>query len=403
MPSATGRLHSGNSRGPVLPSEGARSDSFGIYVHWPYCEARCPYCDFNAYVESTIDHGRWRDALARQLDHYAREYEGQDCGSIFFGGGTPSLMEPETARAVVRRISSLWNLSSDAEVTLEANPSSIESGRFAAYREAGINRVSIGVQSVRDAGLKRLGRLHSARDARNAFETARTRFDRVSIDLIYGRQGQSMSDWLSELEEAMEWLPDHLSLYQLTIEPGTPFGRLQEAGRLPGLPDSELAADMYLATLEECSRRGYANYEVSNFAKPGHESRHNLVYWNCGDYIGIGPGAHGRVTTSIGRAATETFPSPVAWLRAVEETGTGESGRTWLSRKEQAQEYLMMSLRLASGMNIERYEELAGRSVATPVVADLERRGFLLRNGSSLRATVNGALVLNTIVSELLA
>ena len=311
-------------------------------------------------------------------------------------------MHPETVDAIIERIDRHWGLLGDSEITLEANPSSSEAERFAGFSSAGVNRLSIGVQSLRDRDLAALGRLHTVEEARFAFDAAARCFDRVSIDLMYGRQHQTLADWRTELEEALGWGSDHLSLYQLTVEPDTAFGVRQSAGRLSGLADDELAAEMHLAAIDCCGRFGIRQYEVSNFCRPGGESRHNLLYWRGQDYLGIGPGAHGRFTVGGRRRATENYRSPAQWIQMVAKTGTGESKRYWLTGGEQAIEYLMMSLRLSEGSDIHRFQDMSGAPLNAGKLAMLEGDGLVRLSGGRLRATRRGGLVLNSIVAELL-
>ena len=377
------------------------STSLGIYVHWPYCQSKCPYCDFNAYASADFDHRTWLNAYLRQLDSYFEETSDRTCASVYFGGGTPSLMDPKTVGGILDRINSAWGFEDGHEVTLEANPSSSEAERFDGFRAAGVNRISIGVQSLRDDELRRLGRLHNAAEARSAFDAASSAFERTSFDLIYGRQHQSLDDWVGELEEALGWGSEHLSLYQLTIEPRTPFGARQRTGRLPGLPDDEQAADMFVATREICERSGYAQYEISNFAKPGSESRHNLLYWRYREFLGVGPGAHGRFAASGRMAATETHLSPDVWLSALAERGTGESKRTLISDSEQAKEYLLMSFRLAEGVDTRRYARMNGAELDSETIEHLAAEGLVEISEGFLRATDRGRLLLNAILTEL--
>ncbi|MEM9551751.1 MAG: radical SAM family heme chaperone HemW, partial [Pseudomonadota bacterium] len=273
-----------------------RNGGFGLYIHWPFCEAKCPYCDFNSHVVRDIDQSRWAEAYRQEIERAAAETQGRVLSTVFFGGGTPSLMHPDTVASVLDAVRRAWPMVNDPEITLEANPGSVEAHRFAGYRDAGVNRISMGVQALNDRALKRLGRIHSAADARAAFDIARRCFDRVSFDLIYARQDQTLSDWRRELDEALSMAVDHLSLYQLTIEDGTAFADRYRAGGLRGLPADDLSADMYAVTQEVCAEHGLSGYEVSNHARAEAESRHNLIYWRYGDYVGIGPGAHGRVT-----------------------------------------------------------------------------------------------------------
>ncbi len=385
-----------------MPDADWRKGGFGLYLHWPFCEAKCPYCDFNSFVRDRIDQARWRDAYLTELDRYAAWLPGRVLNSVFFGGGTPSLMDPDTVAALLDRIRRHWPLANDLEVTLEANPTSVEAGRFHAFAEAGINRVSLGVQALNDADLRRLGRTHSAADARQAFDIARQYFDRVSFDLIYARQDQDLSDWQAELSEALAMAVDHLSLYQLTIEPGTVFGARHARGKLRGLPHEDKAADMYEATQELCAAAGYPAYEVSNHARSGAESRHNLIYWRYGDFAGIGPGAHGRLTLDGRRFATGTFKNPEKWLRAAEGSG-GEAARHLISSEDQAQEYLMMSLRLSEGMSLSRFAELAGQDLNAEALARLTELSMLTVSDDIAKTTPQGRVILNAVISELLA
>jgi oxygen-independent coproporphyrinogen-3 oxidase len=313
-------------------AEDWQAGGFGLYVHWPFCQAKCPYCDFNSHVAARIDHARWREAYLKEIAVYAGLVPDRVLTSIFFGGGTPSLMEPETVAEVIAAARRAWPVANDLEVTLEANPTSVEAGRFAAYAEAGVSRVSLGIQALNDTDLQRLGRRHSVAEAIQAYEVARKFFNRTSFDLIYARQDQTLVDWRAELRLALDLAVDHLSLYQLTIEGGTAFGDRYAAGKLRGLPEEDLAADMYEATQDICGTAGLEGYEVSNHAKPGAESRHNLIYWRYGDYVGIGPGAHGRLTLNGQRHATEAWRAPGKWLDSVAK-GLGESLRDPLVRR----------------------------------------------------------------------
>ncbi|WP_116084814.1 radical SAM family heme chaperone HemW [Tropicimonas sp. IMCC34011] len=373
---------------------------FGLYIHWPFCAAKCPYCDFNSHVTRTVDHGAWADAYVREIARLAAETGDQRLDSVYFGGGTPSLMEPATVQAILDAVRAGWSVANDWEVTLEANPTSVEAARFAGYREAGVNRVSVGVQALDDASLKALGRLHSKDEALAALEVARSTFDRVSFDLIYARQGQSLSDWRDELLRGLDLGTDHLSLYQLTIEPGTAFWDRKQAGGLKGLPDEDLGADLYEATAELCAEHGFEAYEVSNFARDGARSTHNLIYWNAGDWGGIGPGAHGRLTLGGERIATEQTLLPKDWLAGVPD-GRHES-RHLLSSLDRANEYLMMGLRLRDGISLTRLESMAGRPLDANRLTDLEGYGLVERSGSRLAVTEAGRMVLNRVVSELL-
>lgn len=378
-----------------------RAGGFGLYVHWPFCQAKCPYCDFNSHVVPAVDQTRWAAALSSEIARLAAELPGRHLGSIFFGGGTPSLMEPETVDTVLRAARAAWGFANDIEITLEANPTSVERGRFQGFADAGVNRLSMGIQALNDTDLRRLGRMHSVAEARAAFEVARSCFDRVSFDLIYARQGQSRDAWRAELAEALAMAADHLSLYQLTIEPGTAFGARAAAGRLPGLPDDDRAADLYEDTQDICGAAGMAGYETSNHARPGAESRHNLVYWRSGDWAAVGPGAHGRITVPAGRLATEAHRAPGAWLEAVERQGTGDSLRTPVPPDEQATEQLLMGLRLAEGLDLARHARLAGAPLDPGAIARLADLGMVACENGRLRTTPRGRPLLNAVLREL--
>ena len=375
---------------------------FGIYVHWPFCTSKCPYCDFNSHVVANLDESRWLRAYLNEIDRYAEEVPDRVLSSIFFGGGTPSLMSPDTVAAIIARIRAHWPARNDLEVTLEANPGSVEAARFKGFSDAGVNRVSVGVQALNAADLKRLGRLHSVAEAMQALDIARNTFRRVSFDLIYARQDQSLADWRAELCHALGFAADHLSLYQLTIEPGTAFGDRHASGKLRGLPSEDLGAELYLATQELCEDAGFSAYEVSNHAQPGAESRHNLIYWNYGDYAGIGPGAHSRLSASGERQAIETHLTPGTWLAAA-EAGSGESLRRTLGQQEQAEEYLMMGLRLAQGIDLKRYSDLSGEPLEPAALRHLEAIGMIAPPDTHLRVTPQGRMVLNAVIQELFA
>ena len=377
-----------------------RDGGFGLYIHWPFCASKCPYCDFNSHVVASIDQRAWLEAYRVEIARLSAETGPRVLRSIFFGGGTPSLMDPEVVAGVIEAARAGWSFSNDLEITLEANPGSVERGRFAGYAAAGVNRLSMGVQALNDDDLRRLGRLHSVAEAQAAFDVARACFGRVSFDLIYARQGQTREGWKAELREALGMAVDHLSLYQLTIEDGTAFGARAAAGKLKGLPDDDLAADMYLDTQDICSAHGLPAYEVSNHARPGAESRHNLVYWRQGDWAGIGPGAHGRLMLEGQRWATEAPRAPGAWLEAVRR-GSGELPRVPVPVMEQATEYLLMSMRLAEGMDVARYERLSGAPLPEVAVADLSALGLVELCQGRLRATATGRPVLNAILRAL--
>lgn len=379
-----------------------RHGGFGLYLHWPFCAAKCPYCDFNSHVVAAIDQKRWERAYLAEIDRIAAETPGRILNTVFFGGGTPSLMNPELVAAILDKVRRSWPLANDLEITLEANPTSIEAGRFRGFSEAGVNRISMGMQALNDDDLRRLGRMHSVAEGRRAFDIARAQFPRVSFDLIYARQDQDLAAWERELREAISMAVDHFSLYQLTIEDGTVFGRRAAAGKLPGLPTDDVGADMYLKTQEICDMAGLSAYEVSNHARPGSECRHNLVYWHYGDYAGIGPGAHGRLTLNDVRQATETPKTPGAWLEAVERQGNGESIRDPLPREDQAVEFLLFGLRLAEGIDPLRYRALSGTSLPSEKIADLVQMGLLEPRSDRIQATAQGRAVLNGIIRELM-
>ncbi|MEM7522347.1 MAG: radical SAM family heme chaperone HemW [Pseudomonadota bacterium] len=374
---------------------------FGVYLHWPFCRAKCPYCDFNSHVSRFVDHDRWRAALVREIGS-ARDLTGpRAVDTVFFGGGTPSLMEPATVAALIEAIDRCWGLAPGAEITLEANPTSVEAGRFASYAAAGVNRVSMGVQALNDADLKRLGRMHDAAEARAAFDIARNVFERVSFDLIYARQDQSPAAWEAELKEALAMAVDHLSLYQLTIESGTRFAELHARGGLRGLPPDARAADMYAVTQAATAAAGMPAYEVSNHAAPGAESRHNQIYWRYGDYVGVGPGAHGRVTTAGVRRATEAPRDPATWLAAAE--GAGAVAVEPLPEGAEGDEYALMSLRLAEGMSLSRHANLAGAAIRPGRLTRLSEVGLISVEGDRVAATPEGRTVLNSVIADLLA
>jgi putative oxygen-independent coproporphyrinogen III oxidase len=384
---------------------GAGADpGFGVYVHWPFCLSKCPYCDFNSHVRgAAIDEERYLAAFRTEIAHRAALAPGRVARSVFFGGGTPSLMRPQTVEGVIDAIAAAWPIERDAEITLEANPTSVEAERFRGYRAAGVNRLSIGVQALNDADLKTLGRRHTADEALAAVKLAGSLFDRFSFDLIYGRPHQSEADWRAELRRALDFAGDHISLYQLTIEPDTIFERLRDAGKLP-LPDEELGLAMFQATRELTEARGFPAYEVSNHARLGAESRHNLIYWRYGEYVGVGPGAHGRLVTAQGRLAQETERHPEMWLTQVETEGHGLVESTPLSREEQGDEFLLMGLRLREGVDPARYEALSGREIDPARVESLIEDGFIEKDERGrLRVTPLGWPLLDTVVADVAA
>lgn len=386
--------------GPPAP----RGEPFGVYVHWPFCLSKCPYCDFNSHVRrEPIDEARFVRAFAAEIATTAARTPGRTVSTIFFGGGTPSLMQPATVAAILDAIAAHWAVDPEVEVTLEANPTSVEADRFRGYRTAGVNRVSLGVQALDDAALAALGRLHTAEEALAAVAVARRIFDRYSFDLIYARPQQSPEAWRAELERAIAEAADHLSLYQLTIEPDTPFASLAAAGRL-AVPDEEQARALYDVTQEVCDAHGLPAYEISNHARPGAECRHNLLYWRAGEYAGIGPGAHGRLRVNEAWRATATEKRPESWLMRVEATGHGLVADEPLSRAERGDEFLLMGLRLAEGIDPARFAAITGRPLDARRIAMLEADGFVERTPPGrLRVTRAGFPVLDAIVADLAA
>ena len=379
-----------------------KNSGFGIYLHWPYCESKCPYCDFNSYVEKNVNWYEWELSFLSQLGFYYQETGDRRVNSIFFGGGTPSLMNPKLVSNIINHISNLWGFEDTIEITLEANPSSVESRRFAEFKAAGVNRVSIGVQALHNIDLKKLGRLHSVQDALNAIEIGKDTFDRVSFDLIYARQDQKLQDWELELKKALTLEPDHLSLYQLTIEPNTTFGNLKEKGKLSGLPDETLGGDLYHLTNNLCYKFGLNPYEVSNYSRKNHESIHNKIYWNYGDYLGVGPGAHGRITTQKGRFATQNYYSPIKWQKNA-LNNAGESIRTLINGKDQADEMAMMGLRLNSGFSKERYFRLSGKKLNEKTLTFLISDNLITVENNFIKATAQGRVVLNSLILNILS
>ena len=382
------------------------SDELALYVHWPFCESKCPYCDFNSHVREAVDQGRWRRALLAELDHYAALTPGRRLTSIFFGGGTPSLMAPETVAAVIGRADAHWNLGADVEVTLEANPGSVEAGRFAGYRDAGVNRLSLGVQSFDDAQLGFLGRRHDAAQARAAVALAAAVFPRWSFDLIYALPDQDEAAWRKALREALDVAPGHLSLYQLTVERGTIFEGVQRRGELT-LPDEDVGLALFEATQEETAQGGLGAYEVSNHARPGEACRHNLVTWRYGDYLGVGPGAHGRVTLPEGKVATRQHRAPEAWLAAVEATGHATRTHDELSPEARLEELLLLGLRLSEGVARDTFHrELDAEPEALLQAARLDaltEAGYLTLDEAGLRATPAGWRRLDAVIGHLVA
>jgi len=387
------------------PSSGQKkSEAFGVYVHWPFCLSKCPYCDFNSHVRhAAIDEERFARAFEREIETTALRAPGREVSSIFLGGGTPSLMRPQTVGAILDSIGKHWRVAADVEVTLEANPTSVEATRFAGYRAAGVNRVSLGVQALDDVSLKALGRLHSAEEALDAVAIARKAFDRYSFDLIYARPDQSPQAWTNELKLAIAEAAEHLSLYQLTIEEGTPFFGLHAAGKLK-TPDEATARALYDVTQEVCAAHGLPAYEISNHARAGAECRHNLVYWRGEEYAGIGPGAHARLDIAGVRYAIATEKRPEAWLMRVEADGHGVVTHDALNSEERADEFLLMGLRLAEGIDPERYASLSGRALDPHRIAVLREEGALaIDENGRLRVTQAGFPVLDAVVADLAA
>ena len=375
--------------------------AFGVYVHWPFCAAKCPYCDFNSHVRAAIDEDGWVDGILAELDWTAaHQAQRPVVETVFFGGGTPSLMTGKSVGRVLQKIASLWPMANDPEITLEANPASADASRFADYRAAGVNRVSLGVQALNDADLKKLGRLHDVAEAKAALALAMRQFSRVSLDLIYARPGQDDAAWRAELKQALAFGTDHLSLYQLTIEPETPYALLHKNGQLQ-IPGEDLAAGLYETTQELTEAAGLPAYEISNHARPGQESRHNLIYWRYGDYAGVGPGAHGRINLGGQRIATAAIKLPERWHDTVTKSGHGFSDMMPVSDQEAAREHLLMNLRLAEGLDLASYEKRWGTGLDAAKIAAMVEQRFLTRENDRLTATPNGRLLLNRVIEEL--
>jgi len=380
--------------------------SLAVYIHWPFCKAKCPYCDFNSHVRDKVEQERWKNALLRELEHMSTHMPDHVVTSIFFGGGTPSLMPAETVQALIERVYNLWSVTSDIEITLEANPTSVETKTFPAFQQAGVNRVSLGIQSLQASELKFLGREHSVDEAMAAIELARKTFARYSFDLIYARPHQTPTAWEAELKEALALAGDHLSLYQLTIEENTAFHIAYKKGGFT-LPDEVEAEELYRLTERIMKERGLLAYEISNYAKPGQESRHNLAYWQGTDYVGIGPGAHGRLKVAGQRIATTTIKSPERWLEAVERNGHATDVWQVIDRQQEVEERLMMGLRLLDGINYESFAQQTGFDLR-PYLNEqkralYEQQGLLEKDDYVLRTTLSGRLVLSTLTAELLA
>ena len=385
-------------------SRESQASAFGVYLHWPFCLSKCPYCDFNSHVRAAmIDEARFARAFTREIETAAARIGPRNVTSIFLGGGTPSLMQPQTVGAILDAVARHWHVADDVEVTLEANPTSVEATRFAGYRAAGVNRVSLGVQSLNDTELKSLGRLHSADEALKAIAIARAAFERYSFDLIYARPGQTPQDWSQELKRAINEAAEHLSLYQLTIEPETPYAALHARGKLV-IPDEPHARILYDVTQEICSAAGLPAYEISNHARKGAECQHNLVYWRGHEYAGIGPGAHGRLDIGGLRYATATEKHPETWLARVEANGHGLITDDALTSEERADEFLLMGLRLNEGIDPQRYRALSGRALDEARIAYLRNEGAIIIDADGrLRVTQSGFPVLDAVVADLAA
>jgi oxygen-independent coproporphyrinogen-3 oxidase len=378
--------------------------AFGVYIHWPFCLSKCPYCDFNSHVRrEQIDEPRWVRAFAAEIATTAARLPGRTVSTIFFGGGTPSLMRPATVAAIIESVARHWRIAPDVEITLEANPTSVEAERFRGYRLAGVNRVSLGVQALDDRVLAALGRTHSACEALDAVAVARAAFDRYSFDLIYARPEQTPEQWSRELGDALGHAGEHVSLYQLTIEPETPFAALHAAGKLRP-PEADTTRDLFDVTQEICAAHGLPAYEISNHARAGGECRHNLIYWRGHEYAGIGPGAHGRFDIAGDRHATATEKRPETWLARVAKDGHGLIADEVLTAAERADEFLLMGLRLAEGVDLARYKEIAGRPLDADRIAVLRQHGFVETTRAGwLRATLSGFPVLDAVVADLAA
>jgi len=378
---------------------------FGIYVHWPFCLNKCPYCDFNSHVRhQKIDNDAFSAGLVRELQFFYRQTRDRQVTSIFFGGGTPSLMPPHCVAQVIDEIDRLWSMAGDVEITLEANPTSVEARNFAGYRTAGINRVSVGVQALLDDDLKKLGRQHSVDEALRAFKLASRIFERTSFDLIYARPGQSIQAWRSELEQALAHQQGHMSLYQLTIEADTAFEGLYRSGKLL-IPDDDLAVGLYDVTQELTDKAGLPAYEISNHAAPDQQSRHNLLYWQYGEYAGVGAGAHSRLLTGDhGRVGLSTEKNPESWLSLVETTGSGVVETETLSLEAQSHEFLLMGLRLRQGIDLQRYKQLFGSRISSDQITVLAEQGYIKYNAANqtIAATKSGAKVLNSLIAMLI-
>ena len=385
-------------------ADGDNEKGIGLYIHWPFCQSKCPYCDFNSHVRRSIDEQAWEDALLQELAYVGRQTKGQRLTSVFFGGGTPSLMPAQTVQKLLETLGNYWDLDTDLEITLEGNPNSVELSKYKDFKAAGINRVSVGIQSLRQDSLTFLGRLHNAIEAKRALEITSTLCERSSFDLIYALPGQSSAEWQQELEEALDFAQGHLSLYQLIIEPGTAFHTYYRRGDFQ-LPDEEKSAELYELTRDIVGLRGYETYEVSNYAKQGHQCRHNMLYWTYKDYVCIGPGAHGRVSLGGQKYAVKNYKAPETWLKKVKEHGHGQEISEALTTEDQLIEHLLMGLRLKTGIHKESFHKMHGMSLKTLLdpkkISFLKGLGFLEENDTNFYVTPTGLLRLNTITSEL--
>jgi putative oxygen-independent coproporphyrinogen III oxidase len=382
--------------------ENWRTGGFGLYVHWPFCQAKCPYCDFNSHVSAKVDQAAWARGFLWNLERLAAETGDRMLETIYFGGGTPSLMDPALVGAILDKVQRLWRCVNDLEITLEANPTSVEAGRFRGYRAAGVNRVSLGVQALDNVGLRALGRLHSVDDALRAVALAQETFDRVSFDLIYARQNQTVANWEAELARALALGTDHLSLYQLTVEDGTAFAARHAAGGLLGLPDEDRSVALFEMTQTLCEAEGLPGYEISNHARMGQESRHNLIYWRGGDYLGVGPGAHGRLSSADVVWATEEKRMPSEWLDDVSRETSPELPRAALTLQDRSDEVLMMGLRLREGLELTKVDALRDQAISRVKVSAMVETGLVTFESGILRTTARGRLVLNAVLRELL-
>ena len=373
-----------------------------IYVHWPFCQAKCPYCDFNSHVRTNIDQEEWTKAYIASLKYWKEIIPEFIVDTVFFGGGTPSMMEENTVYEILQNIHSFWKTTKEVEISLEANPTSSEKESFCSYSRSGVNRLSLGVQAFNDFDLKRLGRLHNSKEAKEALDVALNQFDRVSFDLMYGRQFQALSDWKKELEMALQFATEHISLYQLTIEKGTRFGEMFAKNKLHGLPNCDQSSEFYNATQEICENSGLRAYEISNHSVLGKECRHNLNYWNSGCFLGIGPGAHGRINIGSKRFRTETPSNPEVWLGYLKQNGIQKFLKKPLTSTERAEEYAIMAIRLSFGMDLNKFRDLGGASISSEKLSVLSTNNLIAVDQNRLKTTAKGRLLTNHILRELL-